>query len=49
MTLCAPTTASAARAGANHRNGDRDWQTPAGAVERRIPKLRRGIYFPGFL
>ena len=35
----------------NQRNGYRDrlWETRAGTVELRIPKLRKGSYFPVFL
>ena len=31
------------------RNGHRDRETSAGTVELRIPKLRKGSYFPSFL
>ena len=34
-----------------HRNGyrERSWETWAGTVALKIPKLRKGSYFPGFL
>jgi len=36
---------------ATHRNGyrERDLETRLGTLELKIPKLRRGSYFPGFL
>ena len=35
----------------NHRNGyrQRNWQTRAGVVALKVPKLRKGSYFPEFL
>ena len=50
-TLCGAGHGERSGGRINHRNGyrERDWQTRAGAVELRIPKLRKGSYFPGFL
>src|SRR5581483_5064428 len=50
-TLCGAGHGERSERRTNQRNGyrDRDWQTRAGTVELRIPKLRRGSYFPGFL
>ena len=50
-SLCAAAPGERTPERQNQRNGyrDRDWQTRAGMVELRIPKLRRGSYFPAFL
>ena len=50
-TLCGASPGERSAERINQRNGyrDRDWHTRAGTVELRIPKLRRGSYFPGFL
>ena len=37
------------RVNQRNRYRERDWQTRVGTVELRIPKLRRGSYFPAFL
>src|SRR3954449_9904843 len=47
--LCGAGHASAAKAAQRNGYRDRDWHTRAGTVELRIPKLRKGSYFPGFL
>jgi putative transposase len=44
--LCGAGRGERSDARSNHRNGYRDWATRAGTVELRIPKLRRGSYFP---
>lgn len=49
--LCAAAYGERSAERANSRNGyrERPWDTRAGTVELKIPKLRRGSYFPGFL
>ncbi len=50
-TLCGAAPGERSPGRLNQRNGHRecDWQTRAGNVGLRIPKLRRGSYFPAFL
>jgi putative transposase len=49
--LCAAAYGERSPERTNSRNGYRErlWQTRAGSVDLKIPKLRRGSYFPGFL
>jgi putative transposase len=51
QSLCSAGYGERSTERANSRNGYRDrlWETRAGAVPLRIPKLRSGSYFPGFL
>jgi putative transposase len=50
-SVCAAAYGERSPERANSRNGYRErlWQTRAGAVDLKIPKLRKGSYFPGFL
>jgi transposase-like protein len=50
-TLTGATHGSRSADRLTHRNGyrSREWDTRAGTVELRIPKIRKGCYFPGFL
>jgi len=49
--LCAAGYAERSPERLNSRNGYRDriWETRGGTVDLKIPKLRKGSYFPGFL
>jgi putative transposase len=50
-SLCAAAYGERSPERANSRNGyrERAWETRAGTVALKIPKLRSGSYFPGFL
>ncbi len=49
--LCAAGTHERSEDRLNHRNGyrPRAWETRAGRVDVKIPKLRKGSYLPEFL
>jgi len=49
--LCAAAYGERSPERANSRNGYRErlWETRAGSIDLKIPKLRKGSYFPGFL
>ena len=50
-SLCAAAYGERSPERLNSRNGyrERQWDTRAGSVDLKIPKLRKGSYFPGFL
>lgn len=50
-SLCAAAYGERSSERLNSRNGYRErlWETRAGSVDLKIPKLRKGSYFPGFL
>jgi putative transposase len=50
-TLCGAGYGERSADRANSRNGYRErvWETRAGTVDLKLPKLRTGSYFPGFL
>ena len=50
-SLCGAAPGERIESRTNQRNGyrERDWHTRAGTPKLRIPKLRHGSYFPGFL
>ena len=50
-SLCAAAYGERTPDRANSSNGYRErlWETRAGSVDLKIPKLRKGSYFPGFL
>jgi putative transposase len=50
-SLCAAPYGERSPERQNSRNGYRErlWETRAGSVDLKIPKLRKGSYFPGFL
>ncbi len=50
-TLCGAGYGERSVERANSRNGYRErvWETRAGTIDLKLPKLRSGSYFPGFL
>jgi putative transposase len=50
-TLCGAAYGERSAERANSRNGYRErvWETRAGAIDLKLPKLRTGSYFPSFL